>query len=461
MKTIFAALIVIVSILLVGCKQGTSGHEHVAGQLLVHRDAKGNLMCPVMGTMVESEAKAVGFSDYNGKRYYFCCDGCKPSFDKDPAKYAVATTQEKQSQADVLEAKSGKYVVELWPPDDGVFAGEEIDIEFGIFDSTKMEKDGGLAGVDDVAVTAEVKMPAMQGMPSQKPHIHKEGRAGVHGMELFFPHGGSYQIDLKVTLKGSPAFNAVLTLTVKDERTTKTVTKLPYSLQVLDFPHHVDANQPVELKLKVVDEKTGKAQTAFEVVHEQTFHLLIASKDLDVFMHEHPVMAPDGTWSASVKFPKSGEYWIYGDIAPRGRGSLVVQNKVSVHGGESKTVPIVTTLGPSVDGGLAGVIKPSTEQIPIGKSVDLAVQLKDASSRKPAGDIQPWLGAAGHLVLIHQDGQTVVHSHPHESAEAADHVKRGEVTFTARFPRAGIYKAFAQFKRGGVVRTLPFAFEVK
>lgn len=28
------------------------------------------------------------FSDYKGKRYYFCCPGCKPAFDKEPAKYA-------------------------------------------------------------------------------------------------------------------------------------------------------------------------------------------------------------------------------------------------------------------------------------------------------------------------------------------------------------------------------------
>lgn len=27
------------------------------------------------------------FSDYKGKRYYFCCPGCKPAFDKTPAKY--------------------------------------------------------------------------------------------------------------------------------------------------------------------------------------------------------------------------------------------------------------------------------------------------------------------------------------------------------------------------------------
>ena len=28
------------------------------------------------------------FSDYKGRRYYFCCTSCKPAFDKDPKKYA-------------------------------------------------------------------------------------------------------------------------------------------------------------------------------------------------------------------------------------------------------------------------------------------------------------------------------------------------------------------------------------
>ncbi|MCC7433284.1 MAG: YHS domain-containing protein [Methanoregulaceae archaeon] len=30
------------------------------------------------------------FADYKGRRYFFCCAGCKPAFSKDPAKYAKA-----------------------------------------------------------------------------------------------------------------------------------------------------------------------------------------------------------------------------------------------------------------------------------------------------------------------------------------------------------------------------------
>lgn len=30
------------------------------------------------------------FSDYKGKRYFFCCGGCPATFKKDPAKFAKA-----------------------------------------------------------------------------------------------------------------------------------------------------------------------------------------------------------------------------------------------------------------------------------------------------------------------------------------------------------------------------------
>ncbi|AUI52840.1 YHS domain-containing protein [Arthrobacter crystallopoietes] len=48
--------------------------------------------CPVMaGTpVVKADAEAKGlFRDYNGQRYWFCCAGCGPAFDADPARYAA------------------------------------------------------------------------------------------------------------------------------------------------------------------------------------------------------------------------------------------------------------------------------------------------------------------------------------------------------------------------------------
>lgn len=50
-------------------------------------------VCPVMaGTPVsKAQAVAVGlFRDFEGERYYFCCAGCGPAFDAEPAKYAAS-----------------------------------------------------------------------------------------------------------------------------------------------------------------------------------------------------------------------------------------------------------------------------------------------------------------------------------------------------------------------------------
>lgn len=46
-------------------------------------------ICPVMLEEVEDPASAP-YSDYRGKRYYFCCPACKPKFDKNPRKYVRA-----------------------------------------------------------------------------------------------------------------------------------------------------------------------------------------------------------------------------------------------------------------------------------------------------------------------------------------------------------------------------------
>jgi YHS domain-containing protein len=58
------------------------------GDLPIHQNDDGEVLCPVMGSVVASPEAAVGFQDYEGKRYYFCCGGCPESFKKDPAKYA-------------------------------------------------------------------------------------------------------------------------------------------------------------------------------------------------------------------------------------------------------------------------------------------------------------------------------------------------------------------------------------
>ncbi|MCG2680156.1 MAG: YHS domain-containing protein [Kiritimatiellae bacterium] len=44
---------------------------------------KVQITCPVMGGKIDKKV----YTDYNGKRVYFCCAGCIPQFKKDPGTY--------------------------------------------------------------------------------------------------------------------------------------------------------------------------------------------------------------------------------------------------------------------------------------------------------------------------------------------------------------------------------------
>lgn len=52
---------------------------------------------PTCGMEVTPQSAAAK-SDYQGQTYYFCCAGCKRSFDKDPEKYLSQGAQAQHQQ---------------------------------------------------------------------------------------------------------------------------------------------------------------------------------------------------------------------------------------------------------------------------------------------------------------------------------------------------------------------------
>jgi YHS domain-containing protein len=66
--------------------QSTPGVETtapIASEAQSGKKLKPQTTCPVMGGEIDKKV----FSDYDGKRVYFCCPGCIDMFKKDPAKY--------------------------------------------------------------------------------------------------------------------------------------------------------------------------------------------------------------------------------------------------------------------------------------------------------------------------------------------------------------------------------------
>ena len=56
---------------------------------------KAQTLCPIMGGPIDKTA----YVDYQGKRVYFCCPGCKSTFLKDPEGYV----KKMESEGAVLE----------------------------------------------------------------------------------------------------------------------------------------------------------------------------------------------------------------------------------------------------------------------------------------------------------------------------------------------------------------------
>jgi hypothetical protein len=104
---------------------------------------------------------------------------------------------------------------------------------------------------------------------------------------------------------------------------------------------------------------------------------------------------------------------------------------------------------------------------------------------KPAGDMQPYLGMAGHAAFVKTDGTTFAHTHPEGSAAmpammlaeestmamggmndmsgmaAGSEPVKPVVEFPYGFPSLGRYRIFVQMKHGATVETGVFDAEVK
>lgn len=356
--------------------------------------------------------------------------------------------------------KQGKYQVELRIPSEGIYSGEETDVEFRVTDTTQKDPvETGYKGVGGITSTAVLTMPSMQGMPEARPKVHREGVPGDYGVEMYFPHGGEYQLDLKLKLPSGDNLTPRFKFHVRDERPAN-ATIPPYSLRIVNWPHNATAGKKINLQFQVIETKTKKAETSFDTAHEKKLHLLLASKDLNWFVHEHPTMAKDGTWTQPITFPAGSQYWLYADVAPSGKGSRILIGDLKVAGPKPKWNQKLILSKSSKDRNMEATLK-VPDSLELGKTTTLQVDLRNAKTKKTIGDTMNWLGAAGHMMIFHESGRTVVHSHPSEEASSAALVKQGKIQFKARFAIPGTYKVYAQVQWRGSIYTLPFTIEVR
>jgi hypothetical protein len=212
------------------------------------------------------------------------------------------------------------------------------------------------------------------------------------------------------------------------------------------------AGSPTTLHFTIPGAK-GVPIKDFAVSHDAKVHLILIRQGLDQFAHVHPTLdTATGNLSAEYTFPAGGIYHLFADYQEPGQRMMTATARVEVAG----DAPAASELKPNVPGLLQGngiAARVTVDGAKAGAEAKVRFEVLDGD--KPVTDLEPYMGAMGHLVVVSADAKRYVHAHPDEKAEA-----KNVVTFGAAFPAAGVYKGWGPFKRGGQVCIVPFVVNV-
>ena len=220
-----------------------------------------------------------------------------------------------------------------------------------------------------------------------------------------------------------------------------------YTLRLLHDDLPAGPRTPLEL---VVEGPDGRPVTAYTPQHEKELHLIAVRRDFSGFQHVHPTRDADGTWSTELALTP-GAWRVFADMSPAGTKPLTLGADVSVAGAyapvapPAKDVRTTTVDGYTVE--LAGDLTPGA---------DSELTLKVSRGGAPVTDLQPYLGAYGHLVALRTGDLAYLHVHPEGEPGDGTTQPGPDITFGTTVPSAGTYRLFLDFRHAGVVRTAAF-----
>jgi hypothetical protein len=244
------------------------------------------------------------------------------------------------------------------------------------------------------------------------------------------------------------------------------ITMPDFRLHVDTMPRVVRAGQPTRFTFTVRHPLTGKQARDFALVHDKLFHLFVVSRDMDVFAHVHPVQNKDGSFTIQHTLPKPGHYVLLSDFLAVGGGAQVTTTPIVTAGVETDIISARASLQPdtpwvrTVDGVKVEILNEPSAIIG-GEEVDLLFRFTDSVTDAPIKDLEPYLGAFGHLLILSEDMTDYVHAHPREETQpdpSAPKLGGPESIFDALLPKPGRYRAWLQFQRKGKLSTVSFTF---
>ena len=217
-----------------------------------------------------------------------------------------------------------------------------------------------------------------------------------------------------------------------------------YALKIAWIPSEDDLKG--RLDFWILD-RDGRAVGNFDEQHERRMHLIVVRHDLSHYQHLHPSMSANGTWSIPLILPEPGVYRVFADFAIEGK-SLTLGADLDTPGNYE----------PSQLPDPAGVVRVDGYEVvldagTVATGAETELIFRVTREGQEVGDLDPYLGALGHLVALREGDLAYLHVHPMDGAGS-------RIAFHAAFPSAGCYRLFFQFAHEGRVHTAALTLEV-
>ncbi|MBS1676452.1 MAG: hypothetical protein JST08_03615 [Actinobacteria bacterium] len=209
------------------------------------------------------------------------------------------------------------------------------------------------------------------------------------------------------------------------------------------------AGQPSELSFRILGPAGDAVRAGYELESERELHLIVVSRDGRFYRHLHPRRDAAGVWSTGLTLPSAGVYRAYADFQIDGERHVLGADLFAPGQFTPRPLPAPRPTASSDGYGVAL----AADAVAAGGDATLTFRV--TQDGRPVADLQPYLGAMGHLVALREGDLAYLHVHPDETSPAP-----GAIRFMADFPSAGRYRLFLQFKDAAAVHTVAYTLAV-
>lgn len=193
-----------------------------------------------------------------------------------------------------------------------------------------------------------------------------------------------------------------------------------------------------ELRFSVLADD-GERVTAYDVVHEKKLHLIVVDRnDPRVYAHLHPTMSDGGVWGVPTTFGP-GDYRLYADTKPADGAAQVLTADFTVTGAPVADEKAVFTPNDTA----------TVDGFEVALEADGSAYTFTVTKAGQPVELEPYLGAGGHLVGVRAETLDYLHAHALDA-------EGNTVGFHVEAPRSGTWVLHLDFQVDGSVHDATF-----